>query len=363
MDYSNFANVLEYIPMNMEYHELSFDDKNSQLIIQEIHDYITSHQRTKYIVSLSGGVDSMVLVSILCLLNQTVIGIHINYNNRPETKKEEEFLRCWSELMGFELIVHNIEHIQRGNIKRSEYEITTKNIRFDLYNKVANRHRCTEILLGHHKDDIIENVFNNICRGRNILDLSVLKTDSTIKSVIISRPLLNLHKEVILKYAHQYNIPYFKDSTPDWSLRGIFRRQIYPLLDKSYSNSISKNLLNIADQSSNWNSMIEEKIIVPFINTIEFNDNIVELNIKDHINSPCCFWKNIFMRIFYQYGQAIPSHKSISHFIDIIKNMDNKISEKSEIKEKSEITIKLSKNCIGILHICTFKLILNFKNE
>ena len=40
-------------------------------------------------------------------------------------------------------------------------ELKTKPILKD----VLEKYKCSEILLGHHKDDIIENVFNNICRA------------------------------------------------------------------------------------------------------------------------------------------------------------------------------------------------------
>ena len=39
----------------------------------------------KYCISLSGGVDSMVLIDLLIKRSKKVIAIHLNYNNRDET--------------------------------------------------------------------------------------------------------------------------------------------------------------------------------------------------------------------------------------------------------------------------------------
>ena len=155
MEYEKFVNVLEKFPY---VNEINLDMKN--IVVSEINNYCEEHVREKYIVSLSGGVDSMVILSILKKLNKKIICIHINYNNRDETGLEEEFLIEWCKVLDIELIVHNINEIYRNESKRSYYEDMTKEIRFNLYKKIININRCSEVILGHHKDDIIENVFN-----------------------------------------------------------------------------------------------------------------------------------------------------------------------------------------------------------
>ena len=321
MDYDKHINVLEYIPKSIQLKNIKFNISNK--LIEEIINYTVSIPSEICVVSLSGGVDSMVLTVILRYLNRRVICVHINYNNRKESTEEAKFLEEWCKYMNIELILHEINSLQRGEIKRTDYENKSKEIRFKLYKDVLKKYDCSEILLGHHKDDIIENVFNNICRGRNILDLSVIKKTNKILGVKISRPMISIHKDKIYEFAHNYDVPYFKDTTPYWSLRGIYRTQVYPLLNKTYSNNLSKNLFNVANQSDEWNKLIEEKILLPFMNDISYINNTVKINIKNHINSPLCFWSNIFMRIFYKYGNSVPSQKSKKNFINKIKNIEN----------------------------------------
>ena len=166
--------------------------------------------------------------------------------------------------------------------------------------------------------------------------------------------MLNIHKDKILDFAEKYNVPYFKDTTPDWSLRGIFRRQILPLLKNTYSNNITKNLFNISEQSDEWNSLIQEKIIQPFMEDIHINNKIVMFNIKEHVNSPNCFWKVVFMRIFYIYNFANPTRKSIDNFIKIIKS--NKIIK---IQNNEYIRIGLSRHCYATIDR-SYKIIMTF---
>ena len=49
--------------------------------------------------------------------------------------------------------------IKRGNMKRSDYESESKEIRFNFYKKIMKEENIDYVLLAHHKDDIIENIF------------------------------------------------------------------------------------------------------------------------------------------------------------------------------------------------------------
>ena len=338
MKYELYKQVLEYIPEIINFNNIQIN--KDHIIAKEIISNAIDNSNDLCIVSLSGGVDSMVLTVILKLLNKKVVCVHINYNNRQESGKEASFIEEWCKYLNIEFVLHEINNIHRGDIKRMDYENQTKNIRFKLYKDVLEKYNGSEILLGHQKDDIIENVFNNICRGRNILDLSVIKNINVIMGVKICRPMVSIDKDKIYEIAHKLNIPYFKDTTPYWSLRGIYRSQVYPLLNKTYSNNLSNNLLNISNQSDQWNELIEEKIITPFMQLITYNNNIVKINIEDYISSPLCFYKNVFTKIFYRFGKSIPTRKSIQILIDTIKNN----------KSDKILNIKLTKECMCSIH-------------
>ena len=127
MNYNIFNDVLQYIPNDQNTIQNSQYKDNE--LSKSILDFHNKHNSNKYVVSLSGGVDSMVLISILHAKNIKVIAVHINYNNRIESKKEEEFLKTWCECNKIKLYVKSIDDIHRCSSNRTEYENTTKNIR------------------------------------------------------------------------------------------------------------------------------------------------------------------------------------------------------------------------------------------
>jgi len=321
MDFDRFNSILEYVPdVKLKIHKQNIMDED---IMKTISEFCKRLDNKKVLVSLSGGVDSMVLITILHWLDFPIIAAHINYNNRDETKIEQEFLEQWCKYNGIKLYIKNINDIKRSTTKRSDYETITKNMRLDFYKEIITNENIDYVLLAHHKDDIIENVFANICRGRNYLDLAVIREHTTISSIKIGRPMINYYKTAIYEFAHKYQVPYFLDTTPKWSVRGKYRDIISPAIEDAFTQNVKENLLCISDQADQWNTLIEKEILRPFIEKVKFNINdyskSIEFNIEKYIDYPLAFWNVVLMNLFNQFGSKAPSKKSIQTFINTIK--------------------------------------------
>lgn len=307
----------------------------------------------QYCISLSGGVDSMVLLDILLQREKKIIAIHINYNNREETNLEEEFLRNYCEARNVTFISHSFE-VTRGSIKRSNYESYTKNIRFELYKKILEQYKIKYILLAHHKDDIIENIFTNFCRGDNFLNLSVIKETNTLMGVTINRPLIDYYKQDIYDYAHYHNIPYFLDTTPDWSIRGKFRRKLLPSLFDTFVG-LKTNLLSIAKQSDEWGTFIQNNVINEYMLQVKYSENgngngngnekvTIEMPLINYKDYPMCFWQEIFCKVFHKYSYSAPSRKSLEIFMNYLKEpMGDKVNCKILLKHGIQLIVELDK--------------------
>ena len=191
----------------------------------------------------------------------------INYNLRSESKKESEFIKQYCL---YYQIVYNIEHLSLTRENRSEFEEKSKDIRYDSYKNLIKKFKYNGVILGHHMDDIIEIIFTNSLNGKQLLDLEVMKVKGIQKDVNIYRPLLEFRKDVIYKFAHQYNIPYFLDTTPNWSRRGKMRNEIFPLLTNVFGVGWYRKLKEIGTQSNNWNSTVDNLIINPWLKQTHF---------------------------------------------------------------------------------------------
>ena len=226
------------------------------------------------LLSLSGSVDSMVVLAILLKLKTVIpfniIVVMINYNLRKESKDEAMFIAKYCDAYNIECNILDIPKTNKdrknmGASERKKFENNSKELRYHMYKKLTNIHNCVGTLFGHHKDDIIENIFTNSMNGNNLLDLEVIKPVNIIKQVKIIRPLLYFNKTDIYNFAHKYNIPYFLDTTPKWCRRGQMRLEVFPLLDHIFGPSWKTIFKELGTQSNQWSNTINHEIINPWI--------------------------------------------------------------------------------------------------
>lgn len=286
----------------------------------------------KLIVSLSGGVDSMVIASCANFLGIKTICVHINYNNRGESVLEAEFLRQWCEhnqIFHFEYI--NILDLKRETSDRSQYELETRKIRMESYKSLMDRFDAKYVCLGHHDGDIVENVMMNIFKNRDLLDLTVMKelsSTSAEESVTLFRPLLGLFKRSIFDFAHMYDVPYFKDTTPDWSVRGMLRKLLIPMLRRVFPR-FEQALIGIGKQSDDWSEVITQRVVSPFLEqnvsySVTGADSIVTINYESYEDMPESFFRRVWTIVFHSMQYSLPSHKAMTELFKIMKNTKEK---------------------------------------
>jgi tRNA(Ile)-lysidine synthetase-like protein len=305
-------------------------DINSNLtdtLTTYLNNNIIANKNNIIMVSLSGGVDSMVILYILSQIknnypNLKILAIHIDYHNRPETGLEAEFIFNYCKVMKIPLYYRYIHEAmrERNSKKREEYEELTKDIRFDLYKRVENiykkNYNILGVILGHHKGDLQENIFQNVMKGRNLTDLSVIKEQSEILGVKILRLLIRHPKSDIFQMAHKNNIPYFKNTTPEWSNRGNMREIIIPSLIKTFGQGVLTNLSKIGQESDELQLILKQNIIKPYMENIHIIDNIHYLPIT--LNQSFTYWKYILHEWCHMNKLPIISYKLIGQIYEKI---------------------------------------------
>jgi tRNA(Ile)-lysidine synthetase-like protein len=244
-------------------------------------------------VSISGGVDSMVLSWIMVeygrLKNIPVNLVHIQYNNRDTCRQEVEFLKKWLLLLrknyhGIELWVRSIHEIQRHSVWRDIYEDITRTYRFNAYRQLG-----TSVYLGHNRDDVLENILTNICSRDHYDNLKGMKSIGKENGIQIIRPFLQVPKKELMEIAYLYEIPYLEDSTPAWSRRGRLRDHVIPALTRFDSNMLN-GLECLAEQMTNYQQeFVETKQTwieqnTEFMRDVEIQYNTKKKTREDRVN-------------------------------------------------------------------------------
>lgn len=284
------------------------------------------------IVSLSGGVDSMVIANALSYLRDHhrfplfIVAVHIDYGNRPESSTEAKFVEEYAllKLKLDKCTIRRINEVTRGVTKRDEYELVSRNVRYDLYRQTVSE--CINVsvvcdpsqigvMLGHHKGDVIENVISNSNKGSGPLDLSGMTSLSVNDGVTIYRPLLPLRKSDVFDYSHKYGVPYFKDTTPHWSTRGKLRNKLIPLLEEVYGEGCLNNLASLAEESDQARALFHEMAFRPFMEKVRRFPLGILFSTQEFRSHGSYFWKIVLRDLLHSCGLGMFSDGSTETFM------------------------------------------------
>jgi tRNA(Ile)-lysidine synthase len=201
-----------------------------------------------YVVALSGGVDSSVLLHSVRKFTPNVRSLFINHNQQDSNslqKSAEKF----AEIM-------NVEHTSlETELELGASETKMREARYQL---LFNNLKSDEILLlGHQHDDKIETFLMNLFRGTRLKGLLSIKQ----KSQNILRPFIDIKKASIIEYANQNDIRFAEDMTnkDNSVLRNWLRNEFIPDIETNFkgdlNNKIQSLILEIEELTKNENKL------------------------------------------------------------------------------------------------------------
>ena len=156
------------------------------------------------VIALSGGVDSTVLFDLLLKAGFQVVIAHVNHHKRIESNFEEEYIRDLVKEKECPIEVLHYNH------EGENFQAEAHNSRYEFFKEVLKKYNASCIVTAHHYMDNLETIIMNIIRGSNIYGYAGIKEFIEKDEIKIIRPLINVCKDELYKYACENNIKYFK---------------------------------------------------------------------------------------------------------------------------------------------------------
>ena len=268
--------------------------------------------RAPLTISLSGGVDSMVMLAVAICAGIPVQAVHIIYGNRDVATQEASFLAEFCDRLGVILHVYRVEWLRRANTERAFYESMTRWLRFAVYRCVA-KEGC--VLLGHIQDDVVENIWTNFAHGTHLENLAKMETEHVEEGVRICRPWLGITKNAIYAYAESAGIPYLKNTTPAWSNRGKFRTKFYPAVREQYGSGVDAKVLEVAGALKSQADLIDKLLYLPIQESWDEEARTLDVTRAVEADLDSAGWSRLLTHLCHsRLGIAKPSIHACADF-------------------------------------------------
>lgn len=229
------------------------------LIRRAVEDYDMIQEGDKVAVGVSGGKDSLVLLSAMAELSRyypnkfTVMGLTLDMGYRADYSK----IQALCDSLGVEYAV------KQTDIKEVIFDVRQEKnpcslcakMRRGALNDFATEHGCKIIALGHHNDDVLETFFLSLLYEGRVSCFSPV-TYLSRADVTQIRPMIYVSEREIKGAVRRLDIPVVHNPCP---ANGVTKREymkdLIVRLDKETNRGLKKRLFTAIKNSGidGWN--------------------------------------------------------------------------------------------------------------
>jgi tRNA(Ile)-lysidine synthase len=232
----------------------------------------------KVLLTISGGIDSMVMLDLFIKSNTKIAVAHCNFGLRSNESDGDEklvFNTCQKNNIEYFTIKFNTKSFAEEN--KISIQMAARQLRYDWFNKIALENNCQFIATAHHQNDVAETMLINITRGTGMSGLHGILP----KKNNIIRPLLFSNKAEITHYANEHNIDFREDSSnkKDNYWRNKIRHLVIPKLEELNTNAVN-NFYLLSKKISTDEILLNERINELKSQFVKTSNNLVYINLE-----------------------------------------------------------------------------------
>jgi tRNA(Ile)-lysidine synthase len=199
----------------------------------------------KYVLAVSGGVDSVVLLDLLSRLsNVELVVAHFDHGIRANSKDDQIFVEKLASDYRLPFVYGE------GRLGANASEAAARQARYEFLDKLRKEHKADAIVTAHHQDDVLETAIINLLRGTGRKGLSALDDRADIR-----RPLLKTSKSEIINYACQHDLRWREDSTN--SDQKYLRNYVRHSIVSRFSEADKQKFLDLLEKSRSDNKELD----------------------------------------------------------------------------------------------------------
>lgn len=249
--------------------------------------------RERFIVGVSGGLDSAALANIMSQIVKTgaLSGpfaiAHLDHGLRLDSPEDFKFVRDLASSLGVKFIGKRVELAKMLGPDKARLEEEAREKRYRFFYEAACEFKATVVLTAHHADDQAETVLQRILRGTAMRGLAgIHETRILALDVRVVRPLLPFRRSEIEAYAAERSLKHREDSSNSdvRFTRNRIRHEILPMLEKVYPGC-AENLAAVADAAQSALETLDDSA-ENFLKKVRKSKDIPKYRIADSEKYP-----------------------------------------------------------------------------
>ena len=223
-----------------------------------IHEHKLFDTKSKILLAISGGIDSVCLADLLIRSGYNVEFAHCNFKLREEESDQDEIFV--SDLANkYKIPFHHISfdtnHYALSN--KLSIQMAARELRYEWFEKVRREISADYIAIAHNQNDNIETFFINLINGTGLKGLRAIQN----KNNFIVRPLMFASRNQIGEYVKSKSLNFREDSSNKSKKyqRNKIRHDLIPLL-KQINPSIENTIADEIEIIRNTYSIFKEQV-------------------------------------------------------------------------------------------------------
>lgn len=317
-----------------------------------IREYNLIEKNDSIVVGVSGGPDSMTLLSILLKLkeefNLKIYVAHVNHMLRENAIKDEEYVKEFCEKNNIEMFIKKANISEIAKKEKIGLEEAGRNARYNFFEEVLKNTESNKIAIAHNLNDKVETIIMNTLRGSGISGLKGIEA----KRKKYIRPLIEIERYEIEKYCIENKInPRHDESNDDNTYtRNKIRNIVIPYIKNEFNPNIIKTLNRLSEIIKEEDEYVQsetEKIFKEILLTDEKNK--IEFDPRKFNEQEKVIQKNLILLAIKKVKGSTQGIEKVN-IDDIIKLCNNNIGNKL-IRPVKQLEIGIKNKRIYIKNI------------
>ncbi|NBC07305.1 MAG: tRNA lysidine(34) synthetase TilS [Bacteroidetes bacterium] len=215
---------------------------------------------TRYLLAVSGGLDSCAMAALFAELGLEVGLAHCNFQLRGEAAdKDAQFVRDLANALGAPFYLATFDTAAYAKQQGLSVQMAARELRYDWLEGTRRDKGYTYIATAHHLDDSIETLLYNMTQGCGIRGLHGIPS---AQGPVI-RPLLFAERREIAAYAKQQGLAYREDHTNAETKyrRNFLRHKVIPLLrelNPNFEQTMAANIHRFRETEYLYQQMVRQ---------------------------------------------------------------------------------------------------------